>query len=216
MKKAIGVVLVAAGEGRRLGRPKALLSLRGKSLVERAAEPFAELEDRVVVLREQDLGEVALPGWTQVAGGVRRRDSVAAGLAALRPTTTTVLVHDVARPLLSADLLRRILEAAAEHPAVVPVVPIADTVKEVSADRVVGTADRSRLAAVQTPQAFSTDLLRRALAASDLDATDDAGLVEALGEIVRTVPGDLRNFKITEAADLELASLLLDQGRNPL
>jgi 2-C-methyl-D-erythritol 4-phosphate cytidylyltransferase len=216
MKTAVGIVLVAAGEGRRLGRPKALLTLAGRSLVERAAEPFEALPDRVVVLREVDLESVELPGWTRVAGGARRRDSVAAGLRALRPETKTVLVHDVARPFLPADLLARILAAAADHAAVVPVVPLADTIKEVSADRVVATADRARLAAVQTPQAFRVELLRRALAASDEDATDDAGLVEALGECVRTVPGDPRNFKITRAADLELARLLLGEGRNPL
>jgi 2-C-methyl-D-erythritol 4-phosphate cytidylyltransferase len=205
MENGIGVVLVAAGEGRRLGGAKALLDLGGVPLVERAAAPFAAFADKVAVLRAEDVEACELRGWKKVAGGPRRRDSVEAGLASLAPGTLTVLVHDAARPLLPAAVLQRVVEAAARHPAVIPVVPLADTVKRVEGERVIDTVDRGRLRLVQTPQAFEVGLLRRALAASPADATDEAALVEALGEPVMTVPGDPANFKITTPLDLELA-----------
>jgi 2-C-methyl-D-erythritol 4-phosphate cytidylyltransferase len=208
METSFGVVLVAAGEGRRLGRPKALLDLGGLTLVERAAAPFAAFRDKVVVLRREDLEACELKGWKKVAGGELRRDSVAAGLDALELGTEVVLVHDAARALLPEPVLARILEAAATAPAVIPVVPLTDTVKRVVGDRVEGTVDRSRLAGAQTPQAIRVDLLRRALQAVRGEATDEAALVEALGEPVVTVPGDPANFKITTPLDLELARLM--------
>ncbi|MHC4224195.1 MAG: 2-C-methyl-D-erythritol 4-phosphate cytidylyltransferase [Planctomycetota bacterium] len=208
METSFGVVLVAAGEGRRLGRPKALLDLGGLTLVERAAAPFAAFRDKVVVLRREDLEACELKGWKKVAGGELRRDSVAAGLDALELGTEVVLVHDAARALLPEPVLARILEAAATAPAVIPVVPLTDTVKRVVGDRVEGTVDRSRLAGAQTPQAIRVDLLRRALQAVGGEATDEAALVEALGEPVVTVPGDPANFKITTPLDLELARLM--------
>ena len=203
-----GIVLVAAGEGRRFGGPKAFVELEGRTLLARAAAAFAGFAHRVVVLRAADL-ERAPRGWRAVAGGARRRDSVAAGLAALPADVSVVLIHDAARPLVSPDLARRVLAAAARHGAVVPVVPVADTIKEVEGDRVLRTLPRASLAAVQTPQGFRADLLRRALAASDADATDEAALVEALGVPVRTVPGEPRNFKITAPEDLARAAGLL-------
>ncbi|MHC4930652.1 MAG: 2-C-methyl-D-erythritol 4-phosphate cytidylyltransferase [Planctomycetota bacterium] len=208
METRFGVVLVAAGEGRRLGRPKALLDLGGIPLVERAAAPFAAFRDKVVVLRAEDLDACELKGWKKVAGGELRRDSVAAGLEALDPGTEVVLVHDAARALLPEPVLARILEAAATAPAVIPVVPLADTIKRVAGARVEGTVDRARLAGAQTPQAIRVDLLRRALNAVRGEATDEAALVEALNEPVVTVPGDPANFKITTPLDLELARLM--------
>jgi 2-C-methyl-D-erythritol 4-phosphate cytidylyltransferase len=203
-----GVILVAAGEGRRFGGPKAFLDLEGRSLLERAAELFASFRDRVAVLRREDLPRAHLPGWKLVAGGPRRRDSVENGLRALDPLTETVLVHDVARPLASAALVARVLEAAARHRAVVPAVPRVDTKKKVRGGHVVETLDRASLVAVQTPQAFRTDVLRRALGAPG-DATDEAALVEGLGEPVATVVGDPRNLKVTTPEDLDLLRALL-------
>jgi len=203
-----GVVLVAAGAGRRLGRPKALVPLQGTPMVVRAAAAFAGLAHRVVVLRAEDRDACDLPGWVRVAGGARRRDSVAAGLDALGPEVDTVLVHDAARPLVPPAVVERVLAAAATHAAVVPVLPVADTLKQVAGGRVTATVDRAGLALVQTPQAFRVALLRRALLASDADATDEAALVEALGESVITVEGHPLAFKVTTPADLALAGAL--------
>jgi len=204
-----GVLLVAAGEGRRLGVPKAGIELDGMAMVERAAAAFQFLDDRVAVLRPSDLDAFELPGWKRVVGGSRRRDSVAAGLDALSPETSIVLVHDAARALVPTDLVRRVINAAETSACVIPVLPVTDTIKCVDGERVVDTPDRAGLVSVQTPQAFSVELLRRALAASIDDATDEATLVEALGEPVVTVRGDRRNFKITTPLDLEIARLLL-------
>ena len=207
-----GVVVVAAGEGRRFGGPKAFVDLEGASLLERAASPFASFRDRVAVLRREDLPRVRLPGWKLVAGGARRRDSVANGIAALDQGTEVVLVHDAARPLVSAALVERLLAAAAVHPAVVPAVPVSDTVKRVRGGLVVETLDRASLVLVQTPQAFRVDLLRRALQGDDADATDDAALVERLAEPVRTVAGDPLNLKVTTLRELDLLRALLRAG----
>lgn len=209
METNAGVVLVAAGAGRRFGRPKALVELEGQSLLARSAAAFAGFHRKVAVLRAADLGGVELPGWTLVAGGERRRDSVARGLAAIEEELAVVLVHDAARPLVSGALIRRVLQAAASSGAAVPALPVTDTIKRVEGDRVVETPARAGLVAVQTPQGFRLPLLRRALAASPADATDEAALVEALGEPVRTVPGDPKNLKITTPLDLLLAECLL-------
>ncbi|HLF92976.1 MAG TPA: 2-C-methyl-D-erythritol 4-phosphate cytidylyltransferase, partial [Planctomycetota bacterium] len=132
--------------------------------------------------------------------------------AALDQGTEVVLVHDAARPLVSAALVERLLAAAAVHPAVVPAVPVSDTVKRVRGGLVVETLDRASLVLVQTPQAFRVDLLRRALQGDDADATDDAALVERLAEPVRTVAGDPLNLKVTTLRELDLLRALLRAG----
>jgi 2-C-methyl-D-erythritol 4-phosphate cytidylyltransferase len=207
-----GVVLVAAGEGRRFGGPKALVDLEGRTLLERAASAFAALRDRVAVVRKEDVARVRLPGWKVVAGGPRRRDSVRNGVAALSQGTQVVLVHDAARPLVPVALVERVLAALAVHAAVVPAVPVSDTMKRVRGDAVAETLDREALVAVQTPQGFRVDLLRRALARDDGDATDEAALVERLPAEVRTVAGDPLNLKVTGPEDLALLRALLRAG----
>lgn len=159
-----------------------------------------------------------------VHGGATRQASVAAGLRMARPEDDVVLVHDAARPLVPPSLVRRVVEAVRSgHAAVVPGLPVTDTIKQVipgpGAELVVGTPDRSLLRAVQTPQGFERDLLVRAhaagavrAAAEHLAATDDAGLVEALGEKVHIVPGDEAAFKITTERDLWLAELVLQEA----
>jgi len=204
-----GVILVAAGSGERFGAPKAFVELDGRTRLDRAAAAFESIPHRVAVLREEDLKEAALEGWTVVAGGARRRDSVAAGLAALPPEADIVLIHDAARPLVSPEVVARVVAAAATHPAVIPVLPVVDTIKRLDGDHVVETLPREALARVQTPQGFHRALLERALAVSTADATDEAGLVVALGEPVFTVPGSGRNLKITEPLDLRIAAALL-------
>ncbi|MHC4940187.1 MAG: 2-C-methyl-D-erythritol 4-phosphate cytidylyltransferase [Planctomycetota bacterium] len=200
-----GVILVAAGSGERFGRPKADVEFGGVSLLARSAAAFASFPARVAVLREPR----ELEGWTVVTGGARRRDSVANGLAALPDSVETVLVHDAARPLVSPDLVARVAEAARSHDCVIPAVPVTDTIKRIDGGFVAETVDRSTLVAAQTPQAFSVALLRRALAGSAEDATDEAGLVERLGEPVYVIAGDARNLKITVPADLAVAAALL-------
>ncbi|NUR80484.1 MAG: 2-C-methyl-D-erythritol 4-phosphate cytidylyltransferase [Dermatophilaceae bacterium] len=147
---------------------------------------------------------------TVVVGGAERGDSVAAGLAVLGEAVEIVLVHDAARCLTPVAVFDRVVTAVAGGAAaVVPGTLVVDTVKQVDADGfVVATPDRSALRAVQTPQGFRRDVLERAHAVSS-DATDDAGLVERLGERVLVVEGDARALKVTTPADLEAAARLL-------
>jgi 2-C-methyl-D-erythritol 4-phosphate cytidylyltransferase len=197
-------IVVAAGAGHRFGGPKQFEPLCGQRVLDWSMAAAAAACDGVVAVLPPDRLE---PG-TQ-AGGETRSDSVRAGLAAVPDTAEVVVVHDAARPLAPAELFRRVVAAVrAGADAAVPVVPVADTVKRVAGNRVVETLDRSCLVAVQTPQAFRADLLRRAHA-TQAEATDDAALIEALGGTVVTVPGEVDNFKITSPGDLVVAALLL-------
>jgi 2-C-methyl-D-erythritol 4-phosphate cytidylyltransferase len=220
---SVVALVPAAGAGTRLGsaEPKAFVPLGGIPLVVRAVRGLLDsaVVDHVVVAAPVDavvrarelLGELA----TVVAGGVDRTASVRAALAAAdqaHPVPEIVLVHDAARALAPAAMVRDLVAAVRSGcPAVVPVLPLVDTVKWVDASgRVSGTADRGALRAVQTPQAFAADLLRRAHASAPGAATDDAGLVEALGESVHTIPGHPLAFKITTRWDQELAERLIE------
>lgn len=220
----VGVIIVAAGSGTRLGAdvPKAFVPLAGEPLLGHALRGALACADEVVVVAPADwmvpAREVAQatggPEWAAyvsvVAGGAERGDSVAAGLAALGADVDVVLVHDAARCLAPAELFDRV--AAAVHagaPAVVPGLPVVDTIKQVDAQgRVTATPPRVALRAIQTPQGFRRDVLERAHALSS-DATDDATLVERLGEPVLVVDGDRRALKITTSDDLETAARIL-------
>lgn len=171
--------------------------------------------DRVIVMAPADLVDAvaaALPQVTVVAGGAERSDSVRAGLAAC-PEAGLVLVHDAARCLTPPALFATVVGALrAGATAVVPGLPVADTLKRVDASsHVVDTPDRAALRAVQTPQGFDARVLRRAHATGG-DATDDAGLVEQLGLPVVVVPGDPLALKITTPFDLTLARHLVAEG----
>ncbi len=150
---------------------------------------------------------------TVVAGGAERHDSVAAGLAALDPAAQVVLVHDAARCLTPAAVFDRVsAEVRAGAPAVVPGVPVVDTIKQVDERGLVtATPERALLRAVQTPQGFRRDVLERAHASATgaTGATDDAGLVERIGQPVRVVPGDPRAAKVTTSDDLAAAARIL-------
>jgi 2-C-methyl-D-erythritol 4-phosphate cytidylyltransferase len=146
-----------------------------------------------------------------VPGGERRRDSVRAGLAALRPEYGIVLVHDGARPFVERAVIDAVIAHARRGEGAVPAVPLSDTLKQVSAhdaSRIERTIPRQSLWRAQTPQGFPRAVLERAHAAAEADATDDAALVEALGIPVRLVPDSSRNLKITTPDDLALAELL--------
>ena len=225
----VGVVIVAAGRGERLGgsQPKQFLPIAGIPMLLRAIRPFAchaEVRQVVVVLPAGDAATP--PGWLAphvgdtlcvVAGGLERRDSVALGLDALDVACSIVLVHDAARPFVSRDVLDAVIAAARAGEGAVPAVPVADTLKQ-SGDgaRVERTVPRDGLWRAQTPQGFPRALLARAHAQARHDGvtgTDDAFLVERLGGSVRLVAGDPRNLKITTAEDLALAEVLAEQFR---
>lgn len=208
----------AAGKGLRLGHdePKAFVCLGTDSLLTRSVDGLraSGAVDRIVVIVPVDLLDAArgLVGddVIVVAGGRERTDSVRAGLAVVGGASV-VLVHDAARALTPPALIARVVaEVRAGRPAVIPVLPVVDTVKEVDLmGAVVGTPDRASLRAVQTPQGFDADVLRRAYAAATDISTDDAGLVERIGETVHTIVGDALAFKITTPHDLLLAEALL-------
>lgn len=189
--------------------------------------------DAFAEFRARHADRLAILGATLVPGGLTHRwETVRAALAAIPADCTHVCVHDAARPCVSHELIDRVLRPGAMYPAVIPVVAIRDTVKRVRDTgetmreddptaailgaapthplRVVeSTLDRAGLGLVQTPQVFDAALLRRAYAQSDLSSTDDAGLVERLGEPVVVVEGEARNIKVTLPEDLALARLIL-------
>lgn len=196
-------IVVAAGSGERFGRPKAHLEVGGVPLWRRARDLLTDAGCVGVVV----VGDV--PGG--IPGGARRRDSVAAGLAHAPAAATHVLVHDAARPLASPELVAAVLDRleSTDVEAVVPAVPVTDTVKRVEAGRVVATVDRADLVVVQTPQGFLIEALRRAHAADQDDASDDALLIERMGGAVAIVAGEAQNLKITYPGDLAVAEALL-------
>ncbi|SBW28948.1 2-C-methyl-D-erythritol 4-phosphate cytidylyltransferase [Candidatus Protofrankia californiensis] len=224
MSDRVAAIVPAAGRGERLGGsvPKALRSLAGRSLVQHAVESLtsATLVDQVVVAApaaEVDAFVALLgPGVRVIAGGAERIDSVRAAIAVLDETVGVVLVHDAARPLTPPALVDTVASAVlAGAPAVIPVVAVNDTIKQIDdTGRVVRTVPRDVLRAVQTPQGFRRDVLDDAYRFSvtlpvGVAITDDAGLVEALGVVVTTVPGAQEAFKVTRPADLVLAEALL-------
>jgi 2-C-methyl-D-erythritol 4-phosphate cytidylyltransferase len=216
-------VIVAAGSGRRIGgEPKQFRMLGPAPLLAWSCHALARNEgiSELVVVVPTGVA-VAPPGWLTdlcdivVEGGPTRRDSVGLGLAGMSGEHDSVLVHDGARPFLSARLIGLVLEACREGPAI-PGLPLTDTVKLIGeGGLVLSTLDRDRLRAVQTPQGFPLELLRTLHEQSPHDgpeATDDAFLAESVGIPVRIVPGDPLNLKVTTGADLALAEWLVRSG----
>lgn len=212
----VGGLLVAAGRSTRMGFDKVWADLRGRPVLVHGLQMLADAgvgelvlvvaADRVDQARAlvSELGIAA----QACAGGERRRDSVARGLACL-PACEWVVVHDAARPLASSRLVRRGLDAARECGAAVPAIPVADTLKRVADGRVVETVPREDLWCVQTPQIFRREALASALAASDEDVGDEATLVEWSGAQVRVFLGEEHNIKLTQPDDLLLAEAML-------
>ena len=219
-------IVVAGGSGRRFGGPKQFLPLAGQPVASWSVRAARSVADGVVLVvpavRAGDhptddgvpvpgsTGEAALGATVVVAGGSTRAESVRAGLAVVPDDADVVVVHDAARPLARSELFAAVVAAvrSGDVDGAVPVVPVADTLKRVDGDRVVATVARDDLVAVQTPQAFAADALRAAHRGG-AEATDDAGLLEAAGRVVGTVPGDPRNLKLTRPEDLVLAGTLL-------
>ncbi|MFM1789548.1 MAG: hypothetical protein RLZZ12_897 [Actinomycetota bacterium] len=210
-------IIAGAGLGNRLGAklPKALLQIEGISLVERAFTSLSTVVDEIVITAPKGFADefrkIVGESAKVITGGVLRSDSVKLALESLSPSVEYVLVHDAARGLATSDLATRVLsELKSGEVAVVPALPVVDTIKEIdSSGYVRNTPDRSVLRAIQTPQGFSVSVLRRAHEASE-DATDDAALVEALGVKVKTIPGEARAMKVTNPEDIALACSLLN------
>ena len=197
---------MAGGSGARFGKAKQFEPLGDRRVVDWSLGVAREMSDAVVLV--VPAAHVADPeplADVTVAGGDTRSASVRAGLAVVPSATTHVLVHDAARPVPLPDVWRNVIDALRQGAAaVVPVVPVTDTLRE----RDGSTIDRSGLVAVQTPQGFDVDVLRAAHAAG-ADATDDATLAEGIGARVVLVDGDVRNIKITDAPHLAMAEFLI-------
>ncbi|MCU0311470.1 MAG: 2-C-methyl-D-erythritol 4-phosphate cytidylyltransferase [Acidimicrobiales bacterium] len=224
----VWAVVLAAGRGHRFGgpQPKQYALIGDERVIDRSLATARAAADHVVVVLaegEEDEGAALVASGAAdvaVTGGAERADSVRAGLAVVDPDAAVVVVHDAARPLASAALHRAVVQAVHDGAdAVIPAVPVTDTIKRTAPGPaghdtegltvVTETLDRAELVAVQTPQAFRPDVLRRAHG-SGATATDDAGLVEAVGATVVVVPGETTNIKITGPHDLALAVALVD------
>lgn len=216
-KKTWGAVIVAAGTGSRFAShtPKQFLRLHGKPLIDWSIDAFssiAEISEIAVVLpMDENLWK---PYWTPsekvrtVSGGLRRQDSVLEGLRAL-DSCRWVLVHDAARPLVSDEIIQRVMKGTQQTGAAVPVITARDTVKRVSPESVVsGTVPRDDLRMSQTPQGFKLDILEEVLSAA-ADVTDECSAMEEAGHEVLAVNGDLRNMKLTDPSDFTIIESLV-------
>ncbi len=221
----VGAIVAAAGQGTRLGLgSKALVQLNGKTTLARAVNLFLGLDEvttivivgpanRLELVRAELAALEPRKPASVCAGGDSRQLSVRAGLQALGECDY-VLVHDAARPLASAALTRRVLQAAIESGAAFPGLPPRDAVKRVEGNRLVESLDRSRIVLAQTPQAFSYAVLVKAhFEAFDagVEGDDDAQLVAATGHTVTVVQGEPTNIKLTTAEDLEVLEALLHE-----
>ena len=220
-----GAVIVAAGSASRMGGiDKVMATLKGEPMIVHTVRAFQTCDAiaEIVIVTRPDL---ILPithltsGFDKVtavvAGGSSRQESVANGMNALSDKCKLAAIQDGARPLVTWQLIDRVVRAAHAYHAAIPVIPVKDTIKVCNSALVVNTPDRSTLRAVQTPQVFDFDLLRGALkkAAEDgAEVTDDCSAVERLGMSVRTVEGDERNLKVTTPLDLKLAEMLMEEN----
>ena len=220
-----GAVIVAAGSASRMGGiDKVMAELKGAPMIVHTVRAFQNcdaIKEIVIVTREDlilpitrltnDFDKVT----AVVLGGSSRQESVALGMNALSEKCELAAIQDGARPLVTWELIDRVVRAAHSHHAAIPVIPVKDTIKVCDTALVKSTPDRSTLRAVQTPQVFDFDLLRGALkkAAEDgAEVTDDCSAVERLGMSVRTVEGDERNLKVTTPLDLKLAEMLMEEN----
>ena len=222
MRMHVSAIIAAGGRGARFGGdgPKQVRHLGGRPILQHSIEAFqrADEVDDIVVALSQDLAAnppAYLRGGPKplaiVAGGRRRRDSVAAGFAEAEGRADLVVIHDAVRPLLTHGVIARTIEAAVEHGAAIAALVVADTVKRAKPGGwVAGTLPRKEIVLAQTPQAFRAAVLRDALALDPAsETTDEAMLAELAGHPVRIVEGEARNLKITTPEDLEMAERLL-------
>jgi 2-C-methyl-D-erythritol 4-phosphate cytidylyltransferase len=219
-----GAVIVAAGSASRMGGiDKVMAELEGEPMICRTVRAFQNCDaiKEIVIVTRQDLivpisnlcrdyGKVK----AVVTGGSSRHESVAMGLNALSDKVKLVAIQDGARPLITWEVIDRVVRAAHNYGAAAPAVPVKDTIKVVTGGVVKETPDRSTLQAVQTPQVFDFDLIRGALKKAkedEAEVTDDCSAVERLGMSVKIVQGDERNIKVTTPMDLKIAKMLLEE-----
>ena len=222
----VTAIIAAGGAGRRLGgeTPKQLLDIGGRTMLEHSTAAFTRhprVSDVIVVLPVVQSSEgmpamAVIPGVHIVSGGARRQDSVANGFDAVNPAAEIVLIHDAARPFVTADLIDRTIDAAAAHGAAIVALQSRDTIKRVRRDGViVDTIPREEIYLAQTPQGFRRDVLAKAVAVgrAGVNATDEAMLAEHAGFMVHVVDGDPGNVKITTAEDLDAARARVRAGK---
>lgn len=225
-------LIVAGGRGTRLGRPtpKQYLALAGEPMLVRTLRVFeaCQLVDTIVLtvpasdfafVRDSLLASAGLRKKILLAaGGLHRQDSVFSGLASIPEDDSLVVIHDAVRPLVTCGCITACVEAARRHGACTAAIPAMDTLKQVTAAGTIeATLPREKVWLAQTPQAFRTGLIRAAhefARRHQVQATDDASLVERTGTAVHLVPGSRRNFKITTEEDLAIAEALLDVGES--
>ena len=213
----VSAIIAAAGAGRRLGgaKPKQLLDIGGGSMLSHSLRAFLDHPRVAEVVLVKPVGPLALvlpdvrstQHLRTVDGGARRQDSVANGFEAADPRSEVILIHDAARPFVSADLISRTIDAAAKHGAAIAALQSRDTIKKVDAGVIVDTIPRETIYLAQTPQGFRRDVLAAAvkLGRDGVEATDEAGLAERAGFKVHVVDGDPGNVKITTEEDLNAA-----------
>jgi len=221
----VSAIIAAGGRGSRFGstQPKQLLALGGVPILKRTVDAFllGYPFDEVIVALPEELAANPpsyLDDVMVVAGGARRQDSVANAFREVAPSSQVIVIHDAARPLVTASLIERTVDAAFKHGAAIAALQARDTVKRGDAARVIrGTLPREEIFLAQTPQAFRVGVLRDALAIAStaMNATDEAMLAEAAGHHVHLVEGDPRNLKITTPEDLMLAEAMAQRDPRP-
>ena len=221
-----GAVIVAAGSASRMGGiDKVMAPLGGEPMILRTVRAFEDCEavkEIVIVTREDLMGPIAelCSGFTKirsvVQGGSSRQESVKLGLLAFSKEVRLAAVHDGARPLVSGELIDKVIRAAHSYGAAAPAIPVKDTIKVFEGGFIAATPDRSTLRAVQTPQVMDRDLLLGALEKAEQEGialTDDCSAVEHIGMRVRLVEGEERNLNVTTPLDLKIAELLLEEKK---
>lgn len=221
-----GAVIVAAGNASRMGGiDKVMALLDGEPLIRHTVRAFQQTDviKEIVIVTRQDLIVPIADVCREfdkvkavVVGGDTRQESVIAGLNALSEKIKLAAIQDGARPLVTWQLIDRVVRAAHTYSAAAPAIPVKDTIKLVEGGLVKETPDRSKLKAVQTPQVFDINLLRAALkkaADDEVQITDDCSAVEHMGMSVRIVEGDERNIKVTTPMDLKIAQMLLEESK---
>ena len=223
----VAAILPAAGQGRRMGanKNKLFLTLNDSSVLEETLRKLISHPQtcHIYLVYAQEDQEFfnslsALPDLTLVLGGLRRQDSVAAALSQIQTDrlVENVIVHDAARPLCSTALISRVIRALEHYQAVIPVIPLKDTIRQINGDQV-NLMDRQNYVATQTPQGFHLSPYWQATLQSqqeDWEVTDDASLLEKTGIPVHLIPGEETNLKITTPLDLEFARFLSNHSLN--
>lgn len=222
--KKCGAVIVAAGSASRMeGIDKVMAPLGGEPMIARTVRTFQEcaaVSEIVIVTREDLVGPISQlcaqmdKVQAVVVGGKTRQESVRLGMRALSKKVKLAAVHDGARPLITWQVIDRVIRAAHTYGAAAPAIPVKDTIKVVKGGVVESTPERATLQAIQTPQVFDFDMLRGALKKVEQDGvqvTDDCAAVERLGMSIKIVEGDERNIKVTTPMDLKIAEMLLEE-----